>query len=116
MVEDAIYLPPATDVMSDYRVEDVRAVAFGRRTLAHDLLDLVDAVAAAAAIETVAFDRFSLFCSFAPLAPNESPLKCFIDVGELTDRRIERIAGNGKRLVGSPEQLSCDLLAVDCQR
>ena len=53
---------------------------------------------------------------FAAFAPDQAPIEHFIDVAELADRRVERGAGDGQRLIGVPEQLGRNLLAVDLQR
>src|SRR5262245_10249690 len=106
MLEDAINIPTAADIVPNDGVKYVRSISSCRRTFTHDLLDLIDAVLAAAAIEAVALARCCLFCcsrSFTPFTPNKRPIKYPIYIAELTDCRIKRIAGNGESFICAPE-------------
>ena len=102
--------------MTDDGVKQVTAVGTLRRSGADDVLDLLDAVAAAVAAETaVVIDRFRRSGSGpAALAPRHRPGKQSVDVRQLVDG-IERIAGDGQRLVGAPKQLGGDRLVIDHQ-
>jgi hypothetical protein len=78
-----------------------------------DLLDLIDAVLAPATVEAVAIARRDLFhSSFTPFAPNDCPVEYSVDIGERVNG-VEPVACDRQRLVGAPEQLGGNLLAVD---
>src|SRR5262249_40985832 len=104
--QNLLEAPAAANIMANNTVKDVATVGSCRSSGTNDLLDLVNTVPAAVAIETVA-DRRSRFCrlSFAPFSPHDGPTKRLVDAGQLTDRRIKRVAGNGQRLIGAPEEL-----------
>ena len=108
----------AAGVMADEGVKDIATVVAGWSTGADDLLDLIDAIATPVAVagKAIAAARQRRCSGFTTLAPDHRPVQRSIDAGELTDGRVERVAGDRQRLVGAPEQLGCDLLAVDLQR
>src|SRR5215831_20827265 len=115
--EDAIHIPSTAHVVADDRVKHIRSICACRCAFTHDLLNDVDAVPASAAVKSITFARRSLFCccSFASLAPHKSPIKYLIDVAELPDCRIKRVAGDRQCLVGFAEQLSRNILPFNLQ-
>src|SRR5262249_320941 len=101
------------DIMSNDSVKHIRSIGSCRRTFAHYLLDLIDAVLASVTIKAISLDRGFLFCSFTSLAPYNCPIKYLINVAELADCRLNSVSSYDECLIGAPEQLSGNLLAVD---
>jgi hypothetical protein len=112
--ENALQVPATAHVVAHDRVKHVGSISPCRRSFTDHLLDLTDAVSAAGAVEAITADRRLI--RLATLTPHESPVKDFIDVLELTDRRIERVTRDRERLVAMAEQLGRNLLAFDLQR
>src|SRR5262249_20575447 len=112
---DTFGLPTAADIVANDCVKHVGSVGSGRCPLTDNLLNLVDTVAATTAVEAISFDWFFLFLCFSSFTPYESPIKNFIDVLQLMDCRIERVARNSQGLISFPKQLDSHVLAVDRQ-
>jgi hypothetical protein len=101
--------------MADDGVKQIRSISPSRRTFTHDLLNVIDAVLASAPIEAISLNWSFLLCCFTALAPHKRPIKYLIDVAELADCGIERVAGDRQRLIRTSEQLSRNILALDFQ-
>src|SRR5262245_11416025 len=101
--------------MAHDSMEKGAAIAAGGGTITDDGLDLLHCVTAAAAIDAVAGGRRGRFHggSLAPFTPCDGPIEHLVDVHELPNCGIQRVAGHCERLIGAPEQLGCDQLAVD---
>ena len=54
--------------------------------------------------------------SLTAFAPDQAPIDHLVDVAELADRRIERVAGDGQRFIRAPEQLCSNILVINLQR
>src|SRR5262245_15205226 len=105
MLVDALNGPAAAGVMADEGVKNIATVVAGWSTGADNLLDLFDAIATSAAVagKAVATARHRCCSDFTTLAPDHRPVQRSIDVGELADCLVERVAGDRQRLAGAPE-------------
>ena len=96
MFIDALDRPSAAGVMADDRVEQVATISAVGGSGAYELLDLIDAIATPIAVagKAIAAARQRRCSSFTALAPYHRPVQRPIDVGELTNGGIERVAGD----------------------
>src|SRR5262245_30992120 len=117
VLKDLLHIPAAAEIVADDRVKQVAAVGCFSSTTLHNELDLVDGIAAAIDIAGNPIAVRMCRCrGLAALAPNKSPVNYVVDIAELTDGTIKRIAGDGECLVSTAEQLGRNGLAVDLKR